>query len=284
MALPKILALVMIVSTMFGAGLEIDLHRLGESLRNYGLLARALLANFVLMPLFAFLLVRYFNVDRDASIGILLMAMAPGVPFLVNSAGRKQGGSLSFALEIAFLFSTLSVITIPITASLVFPPDVLANVPASHFLVTLLAFQLVPLIAGALAAPHISDALAAKTARVLHLVFLAAALVLLVLVFPKIVSSVMSVYGEGKLLVIAAIGIFALGIGWLLGGPDRQYRRTLSVATDLRNVGLCVLIGTSDFADTLVVPTILSYFIITFVLSLPLRIYYARTKDAAAAA
>ncbi len=35
-------------------------------------------------------------------------------------------------------------------------------------------------------------------------------------------------------------------------------------------------------ADTLVVPAILTYFLVTFILSLPLRFYYQRTKDASA--
>ena len=51
----------------------------------------------------------------------------------------------------------------------------------------------------------------------------------------------------------------------------------------MRNIGLCALIGTSDFADTLVVPAVISYFVITFILSLPLRFYYKRTSDAVAA-
>jgi BASS family bile acid:Na+ symporter len=284
MALPKILALIMIVSTMLGAGLQLERERLLIALRDYSLLVKALIANFVLVPAVAFVLVRAFHVDTDVSIGILLMSMAPGVPFLVNSAGRNQGGSLAFALEIAFLFSTISVVTIPFTASLVFPPDVLAKVPAAHFLTTLLLFQLVPLIAGALIGARLDSATAEKTTKVLHLVFLAAVLVLVVLLAPKLWESVGAVYGYGHLLIIAGIGLFSLAAGWLLGGPKREYRRTLSIATLMRNIGLCALVGTSEFAGTLVVPAVLSYFFITFVLSLPVRMYYKRTKAAVAGA
>jgi BASS family bile acid:Na+ symporter len=278
------LALVMIVSTMLGAGLQADRERLLETLRNVPLLLKALAANFVLVPLFAWALVRGLHVDSDVSIGILLMAMAPGVPFLVNSAGRKQGGSLAFALEIAFLFSALSVVTIPLTAQLMFPPDVLAGVPAAHFLTTLVLFQLIPLVIGALVAPRLAPAAADRIVNVLHLIFLAAVAVLAVLLISKLIESVGSVYGFGHLLIIAAAGLFSLAAGWLLGGPDRQYRRTLSVATLMRNIGLCALIGTSEFKGTLVVPTILTYFFVTFVLSLPVRVYYKRTRDSAEAA
>ena len=280
MPLPKVLALIMIISTMLGAGLQLDRAHLAKTLHQYGLLGRAFLANFVLVPLCAVLLVRLFHVNTDISIGIVLMAIAPGVPFLVNSAGRAGGGSLSFAITIAFLFAALSVITIPITIALVLPPAAAAHIPILRFLGTLVAFQLLPLVLGALITPRLPTPTVDKVVRILHLAFLVAALILTVLIFPRLVSSIATVYGFGHLLIIAAIGIFSIAVGWLFGGPDQQYRRTLSIATLMKNIGLCALIGTtSTFARTSVVPTIFAYFIITFVLSLIPRIYFKRTKD-----
>jgi bile acid:Na+ symporter, BASS family len=288
MQLPKILALIMIVSVMLGAGLQVDRERLVETLRQHSLLGRAFLANFVLVPLFAILLVRFFHVESGVSIGIVLMAMAPGVPFLANAAGRSGGGSLSFALTISFCFAALSVITIPLTIALIaaiIPSAPVPVVPGAKFLTTLVAFQLVPLVLGALIGPRLPTPTADKLVKLLHFVFLAAAVVFVVIIFPRLISSIASVYGFGRLLIIAAIGVFSLVIGWLFGGPDREYRRTLSIATLLRNIGLCALIGTSPkFAGTLVVPTIFSYMIITFVLSLPVRVFFKRTKDAPATA
>ena len=175
----------MIIATMLSAGLQVNRERLAETFRQYGLLGRALLANFVLLPGVAYVLVRVFHVQGPVATGILLMAMAPGVPFLVNSAGRKQGGSLAFALEIAFVFSALSVITIPITASLLLPPEALTRVPAAKFLTTLLVFQLVPLVVGALIEPRLKPDVVTKAIKVLHIVFLVAVVGLLVLLFPR---------------------------------------------------------------------------------------------------
>jgi BASS family bile acid:Na+ symporter len=280
MMLPKILALIMIVSTMLGAGLQIDRQRLVETLRQYGLLGKALLANFVLVPLVAIVLVKLIHVDTGFAIGIVLMSMAPGVPFLANSAGRAGGGSLSFALTIAFCFAALSVITIPITIELVPPPTDAAHVPILKFLTTLVGFQLVPLVVGALIGPKLAPTLIEKIVKISHLLFIAAALVFVVLMFPQLAQSVSKVYGYGHLLIIVCVGIFSVGIGWLLGGPKREYRRTLSIATLMRNIGLCTLIGTDPvFANTLVLPTIFTYFIITFVISLPVRIFFTRTKE-----
>jgi bile acid:Na+ symporter, BASS family len=269
----------MILTTMFGAGLQVDRKHLVATLRKYGLLARALLANFILVPLFAIVLVRAFHVDQGFAIGLVLMAMAPGVPFLANSAGRDGGGSLSFALTIAFCFAALSVITIPATIALALPESEAAHIPVAKFLTTLIVFQLVPLFAGAIVGPRLSVPVMEKLAKASHFVFLAASLVFVVLLVPTFTGSVSQVYGFGHLYIIAAVCVFSISIGWLLGGPDERYRRTLSIATLIRNVGLCLLIGTDRaFAHTLVVPTILTYLLVSFALSVPVRIAFRRTK------
>jgi hypothetical protein len=122
---------------------------------------------------------------------------------------------------------------------------------------------------------------AEKVVKALHVLFLLAGLVLVVLVFKTIVASVSSVYGNGHLYIIAAIGLFSILLGWFFGGPNEQYRRTLAIATLMRNIGLCLLIGTQTiFEGTLVVPTVFAYFVITFILSLPIRVYFTRTKPA----
>ena len=282
MTIVKLLALIMIVSTMLGAGLQVDRQRLVETLRQHSLLGRAFVANFILVPIVAILLVRSFHVESGVAIGIVLMSMAPGVPFLVNTAGRAAGGSLSFAITIAFCFTALSVITIPLTIALIaaiIPSAPVPAIPVAKFLTTLVVFQLVPLILGALIAPRLAPLTAEKLVRALHLLFGVAAIVFVVLIFKTIVDSVSSVYGHGNLFIIAAIGVISILLGWLLGGPDDQYRRTLSIATLMRNIGLCVLIGTQPmFKGTLVLPAVFAYFVITFVLSLPVRVYFKRTK------
>jgi BASS family bile acid:Na+ symporter len=269
----------MIVATMVGAGLQVNRVRLAETLRRYELWGKALIGNFVILPVIAWLAVRAFGVHPDVATGILLMAMAPGVPLLANSAGRQLGGSLAFAVTIAFLFSALSVVTIPITASILLPGQALA-VPALKFLTTLLVFQLIPLLAGAALAPRLSEAAVVNAGRLLTALFLAATFALIVVQGGKALAAVASVYGSGNLIVIAIVAVCALATGYLLGGPDRDYRRTLSIATLMRNIGLCALIGTSRFEETLVVPTIIAYFIVSFLVGLPLRIYYRRTRHA----
>ena len=122
----KIAAIVMLVSVMLSAGLEINVEHLLAALKNYGLFARALLANFIIIPIFGVLLARAFRLDEYIAIGFVLMALAPGVPFLVRAAGRTPGGSLGFAAALAFVMPALSIVTIPLTARFIFAAGLIA--------------------------------------------------------------------------------------------------------------------------------------------------------------
>ncbi|HLY02314.1 MAG TPA: hypothetical protein VKR56_07420 [Candidatus Cybelea sp.] len=284
----KIAAVVMLVSLMLSAGLEINVEHLVAALKNYGLLARALVANFIVIPIFGVLLARAFHLDVYVAIGFVLMALAPGVPFLVRAAGRTPGGSLGFAAMLAFVMPALSIVTIPLTARFIFaagfiaPAQATGNVPFGRILVTLVGFQLVPLLVGLLTA-NTAPKLAAKLRRPLLLLFFVAAVALIVILGPTLEKAVASVYGSRVMSATAVLVLLSAGTGWILGGPQVQYRRTLSIATMLRNIGTCAVVATATFPGTPVAPTVLTYFIIQFLISIVFRIYFRRAATRAAA-
>lgn len=270
----------MLVSLMLQAGMEIDPAHLREALGNRGLIGRALLANFVIVPLFAVLLARLFALSDEVAIGFLMMGVAPGVPFLVRAAGRKPGGSLGFAAALAFVMPALSIVTIPIMAAFSSRIDVAVHVPFANLIVSLVAFQLVPLLVGYLIVGRV-PALAAKLQRPLSVVFLLAVVALFALIGPKLFTAVAAVYGSRGMWAILVLVLLSIAIGWLLGGPRPEYRRTLSIATALRNIGTCTVIATATFPDTLVGPTVLTYFLIQFAVVQILRVYFSRTAPSA---
>ena len=285
----KIAAVVMLVSLMLSAGLEINVDHLVGALKNYGLLARALIANFIVIPIIGVLLARAFHLDVYVAIGFVLMALAPGVPFLVRAAGRTPGGSLGFAAMLAFVMPALSIVTIPLTARFIFaagfitPAEVAGSIPVGRIVATLVGFQLVPLVVGLLIANG-APKLAAKLRRPFLLLFFVAAVALIVILGPTLEKAVASVYGSRVMWATLVLVLLSAGTGWILGGPQAQYRRTLSIATVLRNIGTCAVIATATFPGTLVAPTVLTYFIIQFLISLVIRIYFHRAAARTAAA
>jgi BASS family bile acid:Na+ symporter len=77
------------------------------------------------------------------------------------------------------------------------------------------------------------------------------------------------------------VGMLALLIaswvaGWLLGGPDIDTRKTMTLTTSLRNVGVGLVIVTGSFAGTPAVTATLAYGLFGVVASLLLALRWAR--------
>ncbi len=272
----KIVAIVLLVSLMLHTGLQVNVAHLKTVLRDYGLLGRAFLANFIIVPLLGVLFARIvFHLSEPIATGVLLMAICPGVPFVVLSGGRRKGGSLGLAVSLAFLLPALSIVTVPITASLVLPGS---PISANSVILSLVLFQLVPLLIGILVSARAPQA-AARLQRPLLIVVLVVILALLVVLGGPIARAIGTVYGSLGMLASACVVLASLITGWILGGRERAHRRTLSVGTGLRNIGLAALLATSVFGKGDVAAAVLTYFIIQIVLATLLGVFY--TKSAA---
>ena len=215
--------------------------------------------------------------------GFLLMAIhAPGVPFLLMKV-TERGESMGLAVALVIYLPLLSIVTVPVTSALVLPAGEAAPIPIGRFITTLMLFQFVPLLVGAMAANRWPK-LVPLFARVSRGVFLVVLAVLLVFAFPKVVGSVKEVFGSHGMLAMLVLVILSEITGWLFGGPSVEDRRTLATGTTLRNIGLCLLIATQDFDLGLVVPTILVYLLIQFVVVTLVGLYFTRTARKATAA
>lgn len=270
----KLVATLMLISLTFGAGLEVNREHLFAALKNLGLLGRAFLANFIIVPVLGVLLAKLFRLPPLIATGFLLMAIAPGVPFILAQA-RKRGGSLGFAVELAVFLPLVSVVTVPLTADLVLPGVTAAELPLGQFVVTLLLFQVLPLFIG-VAVSHRLPAVAPRLIRIAHIVFLISVVVVLVLLAPKLASSVGRVYGSNGLWAMLCLTVLSMVTGWLLGGPAAENRRVLGIGTTLRNIGLCLVLATSTFREPLVASSVLAYLLIQFIVVTLFGTYFTR--------
>jgi predicted Na+-dependent transporter len=271
----KLVAVIMLVSLTFGAGLQVDREHLIAILKNTGLLGRALLANFVIVPILGVLLAKLFRLPPQVATGFLLMAIAPGVPFVLASV-RKRGGRLALAVALALFLPLLSIVTVPLTAELVLPTQAVAHLPLARFVVTLLLFQLLPLLAGIVVAGRAPE-MAPKLERVFHYLFIASVLVWVILYAPRLAQGVAAVYGSNGMLAMLCLSILTMVTGWVLGGPARADRRVLGIGTTLRNVGLAALIATTSFRGSQVAAAVLAYLFVQFVVTAIVGIYFTRT-------
>jgi len=270
----KITAIIMLIALTFGAGLQVNREHLIAILKNGALLGRAFLANFIIVPIFGVVLARVFQLPPDIATGFLLMAIAPGVPFLLSNV-RKGGGSLGLAVALVFFLPLLSIFTVPLTAQFVLPAGYAARVPFGQFLATLVIFQLLPLLAG-IAIRGRLPTVVPRLVQISQVLFLLSILALIGLLASKLVADVVSVYGSHGMWAMLCIVVLSLITGGVLGGV-REDRRVLATGTALRNIGLCALIATTSFPETRVVSTVLTYCLIQFIIVAVVRIYFART-------
>jgi bile acid:Na+ symporter, BASS family len=80
-----------VVSSMLAMGAGLTLGQIIEPLRNTRVVALALVANFVLMPLGALALAKGLWLDEPLGIGLLLLGCAAGAPFLPKFAELAKG-------------------------------------------------------------------------------------------------------------------------------------------------------------------------------------------------
>jgi BASS family bile acid:Na+ symporter len=70
-----------------------------------------------------------------------------------------------------------------------------------------------------------------------------------------------------------------LAIGWLLGGSERDARRTMALTTSLRNVGVGLVIVTANFVGTPAVSAALAYGIFEVLGSLLVALWWSRSRQ-----
>jgi predicted Na+-dependent transporter len=84
--LQNLFTLTFVVTRMASMGLSLAVSEILQSLRYVRLVALALAANFVVMRAAAFALSKIIPLDQDVQIGLLLIGIAAGAPFLPKLA------------------------------------------------------------------------------------------------------------------------------------------------------------------------------------------------------
>ncbi|HEX3457205.1 MAG TPA: hypothetical protein VHR97_04540, partial [Candidatus Baltobacteraceae bacterium] len=87
MTLQKVVPLIFLVSLTFTAGLLMNRAAMIDTIKRVGVLLRALMANFVIVPALGVLVAYAYHLTDSVAAGLLLMAMAPGVPFILLAGG-----------------------------------------------------------------------------------------------------------------------------------------------------------------------------------------------------
>jgi BASS family bile acid:Na+ symporter len=258
-ALIDLLVAVTLVEMMVAIGLKVPLAELGQVARQTALLARAVLANYVLVPLAAVGLLALVAPVPAVAAGILVAATCPGAPYGPPFTALARG-SVATAVGLMVILSASSALLAPLVLQALLPWVCEASdlrMDAAVVMRSLLLIQLLPLAAGLATRqwlPKLARTLekpAGKLSAVLNLIVLG----LILSVHGKLLAQIRPI---GMIALLALVAI-AVASGWALGGPGSAQRRTLAVTTGVRNVGLGLVLASASFPATAALTAVLAF-------------------------
>ncbi|OSO89220.1 sodium:proton symporter [Cylindrospermopsis raciborskii CENA303] len=256
----KIAFLLFVVATMFGTGLKLTLQEIWQPLANTRLVIFSLITNFLLVPVFVYLLLTVISVTEPVKDGFMIMALASGPPALPKLAEIVKG-NLAFATGLMMLLMLGTVFYLPITL-----PFFIEGVQITPWDIgkPLIFMMIIPLVIGLsiklikFESEDIVIKLQAITFQISNFGLLLGLGVRLIVHFDEILLLLKT----GVIFICAVFIIFSFSVGYLLGGPGVDTQRVLGVGTAQRNFAAALLIGTSNFDD----PNVVSIIMVTSLL------------------
>lgn len=248
---------------MFDLGIAIVPVEFRWVLRQPGLMAHALFAVLVAVPAIVWLVCGVFELSRNAEIGMMLMAIAPGAPVALRNS-LDAGGHRAFAPVLQIALAAGAIVSMPLwIAGLDEYYAGSASVDPRHLGRQVLFAQLLPLAMG-MAARWCWPQASVRHEPLLRRIATLLLLLLLVLaaldVWQTVVDAGLRV---GAAIVVATA--LALTIGHFLGGPEPATRTATAISCASRNAGLALLVAALNHATSGIVATVLAYFVLSAV-------------------
>ena len=237
-----------ILLTVFGFGLHARANDMLYLVRQPGLLARSLLAMFVVMPVVAYTMAMTLNFAPTVQIALVALAISP-VPPLLPRKEDKAGGHTSYALGLMVTTALLSIVLVPATI------EILSLVTGRRLTVAtgaivgvVLKAIVLPLVAGmAVRAvlPGVAERLVKNVTLVAKLLLPVAGLALLA----GTAGAVWDLVGNGTVLAIVVFTLVGLAVGHLLGGPHPDDSVVLALSTACRHPAIALGIAAANHPD-----------------------------------
>ncbi len=261
--LAQLSVLVFVISSMLSMGLSLTTKQIVEPLKDTRLVILALVANFVVVPIAAYVITLVLPLDESISIGLILISMAAGAPFLPKLV-QVAKGNIAFSVGLMVLLMVVTIVFLPIVLPLVLQG---VEVNPLDIAQSLVVMMLIPLAIGLFIKARYDDA-----AENIRPTFAMAANVgLLVLIILGVVlnfDAMIDLVGSLGILAALLFVAVAIGSGYMLGGSDRNIKSVMALGTGQRNISAAIVVAAQNF-DSDVLTYILVFSMIGFVLLFP---------------
>jgi BASS family bile acid:Na+ symporter len=257
--------LVFVIASMLSMGLSLTIKQIVAPLRNARLVILALVANFVLVPLLAYLILLVIKLDEGLATGLILMATAGGAPFLPKLAQAAKG-NVAFSVGLMVLLMLVTIIYMPLVL-----PFLLSGVEINALEIarSLVIMMLIPLAIGLFVKARYestAESLQPHMAQTSTVALVLLMVTALVLNFDAIVG----VIGTGAIVAILIFLLVALVLGYVLGGKDGGTKSVLGLGTAQRNISAALVVAGQNFSSD---PNVLSMIVVAALVGLVLLMF-----------
>ena len=231
---------VFVAGSMVTLGLGLTVEQIIEPFKSIKMVTLTLIANFIVVPLFAFALVSLIPVSEGVRAGILLLALCGGAPFIPTIVETAKG-YVAGAIGLMLLLLIVTIFYMPVVAPFMFPG---ASVSSWDIAKSLMFSMLIPLAVAIFVKTYfskIAERIQPVSAKITN-VFILILIVMVVVLYTDLIISNVSV-----LPVILLFFLGSMAIGYFTGGRNREVRFLLLVGTGLRNPPVAMLVASQSF-------------------------------------
>jgi BASS family bile acid:Na+ symporter len=264
-AIAGISGLLFVVTSMLAMSLSLSIQQMTQPLKNARLVILALLANFVLVPLLAYIITKVIPLEESLQIGVILLGTAAGAPFIPKLVQGAKG-NVAYAVGLMFLIMVVTIFYLPFILPLLLPG---VEVNPWDIAKSLIMTMLVPLVIGMLIKSHSPD-VADHWGPVMNKISSLSVLILLVVGLGMNISNILSFIGTRGIGAMVLLILGALLIGLLFGGRDPGVRSAMGLSTANRNGAAALLVATQNFSGTDTLPFVLVGVVLLLLILLPL--------------
>jgi bile acid:Na+ symporter, BASS family len=255
----NILATITLLEMMVTIGLGVKFADVVGVGKNVNLVARAALANYLVVPLAALGLLLAFQAHPMVAAGFLIAAVCPGAPYGPPFTALAKGNVI-VSVGLMVILAGSSAIIAPLLLQVLLPyvaGSEPLHVNVVKMVSTLALSQFLPLCVGVLICqrnPGLAERLKkplGQLSTVLNLVLVAT---ILVVQFRMLADITLPGYAGMLSLLISTVAA-----GAAFGGRHRAERISMLFATSVRNVGVSLVIATGSFPGTAAITSATAY-------------------------
>ena len=263
----KYTVMISVILLMLGVGMGTSFRQVVDAVKQFGVILRGVLANFLVTPLLIYLVLLNISLPPDVKIGIMLMAAAPVAPMAPPFVEGAKG-DVAYGVGLMVVVAILSVILTPLILGLALPKSEEGiTLDPMQIVQTLVTVQLIPISIGMAIrqyTPDWAELLLNFVPKIGKIGLIVGVGLLLVSQSEHIMSISLVTY---LVLALLVMGCLFIGDMMLISEPEDK-RRALAVSTAIRNIPLAFLIAGSSFPDSVVGPVTLVFSVLTMVLSI----------------